>query len=287
MKYIKNKIFLVSLTLALSLVIVFSVFYVMGIHNLPASMVQAALTPFQKMFTSISQAIDGYAVYFSNMQALYEENLALKERVELLENQLHDAQLSIDENSALRDYLGIRDRYESFHVVGAQVLGRSDGTYLQYITLDKGSSSGIKENMPVITKNGVVGYVCDVSINSCRVSTILQYDTSVGVYIQRSGDTGLTDCPYAMGEQGLLRVIHLPESAALQIGDRVVTGDLGDIYPSGLTVGHVIEVMPDVYNRTLTATIKPAVDFDELEQVYIITGFMEKPNEQATQAVQP
>lgn len=283
MKYIKNKIFLVSLTLALCAVMMFSVFYVMGVHNLPASMVQSALAPFQKGFTEISRAIDGYSVYFSNMKALYEENLALKERVELLENQLHDAQLSIDENDALRDYLGIRDRYESFNAVGAQVLGRSDGTYLQYIILDKGSSSGIAENMPVITKNGVVGYVCDVSINSCRVNTILQYDTGVGVYIQRSGDTGLTDCPYAMGEQGLLRVIYLPEDASLQIGDRVVTGDLGDIYPSGLTVGHVIEIMPDAYSRTLTATIKPSVDFNALEQVYVITGF----TEQMTEKVQP
>ena len=283
MKYIKNKIFLVSLTLALCFVMIFSVFYVMGIHNLPASMIQAAMKPFQTMFTNISEALDGYMIYFSNVKQLYEENRALQERVDQLENQLNDAQLAVKENSALREYLGIRDRYEALYAVGAQVLGKSDGTYLQYITLNKGSSSGIKENMPVITQNGLVGYVCDVSINSCRVSTILQYDTGVGVYVQRTGDVGLSDCPYAMGEQGLLRVIYLPESAKLQIGDRIVTGDLGDIYPSGLTVGHVIEIMPDLYNRTLTATIKPAVDFETLDQVYVVTGFAEKQIE----AVEP
>ena len=65
----------------------------------------------------------------------------------------------------------------------------------------------------------------------------------------------------------------------------MVTGDLGDIYPSGLTVGHVIEIMPDTYSRTLTATIQPTVDFDSLEQVYVITGFAEKTTE--TEAVQP
>ncbi len=283
MKYIKNKIFLVSLTLALCFVMIFSVFYVMGIQNLPASMIQAAMKPFQTMFTNISEALDGYMIYFSNVKQLYEENRALQERVDQLENQLNDAQLAVKENSALREYLGIRDRYEALYAVGAQVLGKSDGTYLQYITLNKGSSSGIKENMPVITQNGLVGYVCDVSINSCRVSTILQYDTGVGVYVQRTGDVGLSDCPYAMGEQGLLRVIYLPESAKLQIGDRIVTGDLGDIYPSGLTVGHVIEIMPDLYNRTLTATIKPAVDFETLDQVYVVTGFAEKQ----TEAVEP
>ena len=287
MKYIKNKIFLVSLTLALCFVIIFSVFYVMGIQNLPASMIQAAMKPFQTMFTSISEALDGYAIYFSNVKELYEENRALQERVDQLENQLNDAQLAVNENSALREYLGIRDRYEALYAVGAQVLGKSDGTYLQYITLNKGSSSGIKENMPVITQNGLVGYVCDVSINSCRVSTILQYDTGVGVYVQRTGDVGLSDCPYAMGEQGLLRVIYLPENAKLQIGDRIVTGDLGDIYPSGLTVGHVVEIMPDLYNRTLTATIKPAVNFETLDQVYVVTGFAEKQTNAATEAVEP
>lgn len=287
MKYIKNKIFLVSLTLALCLVMIFSVFYVMGIQNLPASMVQAAMAPFQNMFTNISEALDGYAIYFANVKELYEQNKALQDRVDELENQLNDAQLAINENSALREYLGIRDRYESFYAVNAQVLGRSDGTYLQYITLNKGSASGIRENMPVITQNGLVGYVCDVSVNSCRVSTILQYDTGVGVYVQSTGDVGISDCPYAMGEQGLLRVIYLPENSKLQIGDRIVTGDIGDIYPSGLTVGHVIEIMPDVYNRTLTATVKPAVDFDTLDQVYVITGFAEKQTESETEAVTP
>ncbi len=285
MKYIKNKIFILSLTLALCVTTVLSVFYFLGIYNLPASMVQAGMQPFQTAMTDVSKALDGYMIYFSNMRALYEENQALKDRVENLENQLHDAELAVGENAALREYLGIRDRYESFSAVGAQVIGRSDGTYLQYMTLDKGSSSGITENMAVITKNGLVGYVCEVSINSCRVRTILQYDTGVGVYVQRSGDAGITDCPYSMGNQGLLRVIYLPEDATLQIGDRVVTGDLGDIYPSGLTVGHVIEIMPDTYSRTLTATIQPTVDFDSLEQVYVITGFAEKTTE--TEAVQP
>ena len=285
MKYIKNKIFILFLTLALSVSVIFSVFYVMGIFNLPASLVQAGMAPFQSLFTSVSKSLDGYAIYFSNMKQLYEQNKELQERVELLENQLHDAELAIGENAALRDYLGVRDRYESFHAVSAQVLGRSDGTYMQYVTLDKGSSSGITENMPVITQNGLVGYVCDVSINSCRVKTLLQYDMNVGVYIQRSGDVGMTDCPYEMGQNGLLRVIYLPEDAQIQIGDRVVTGDLGDIYPSGLTVGHVIEIMPDTYNRTLTATIQPVVNFDSLEQVYVITGFVEMVETQA-EAVQ-
>lgn len=283
MKYLKNKIFILCLTLALSIALATSVFYYMGIFNLPVSVTQAVLAPFQKLFCNVSDALDGYAIYFSNVKQLYEQNEALKDRVNQLENQLHEAELAQGENAALRDYLGIRDRYESFNAVGAQVLGNSDGTYLQYITLDKGSSSGIRENMAVITMDGVVGYVCDVSLNSCRVSTILQYDTGVGVYVQRTGDVGLTDCPYVMGEQGLCRVIYLPNDATVQIGDRVVTGDLSDIYPSGLTVGHVIELMPDVYTRTLTATIKPAVDFETLEQVYVITGYAEKPTEQSTQ----
>ena len=286
MKYIKNKIFIVSLTLALCTVIIFSVFYFLGVQNIPAAMVQDAMKPFQNAFTSLSDAFDGYLVYFSNMRALYEENQALKDRVESLENQLHDAELAVGENASLRDYLGVRDRYESFSVVSAQVLGKSDGTYLQYLTLDRGTSSGIRENMAVITSTGVVGYVCEVSTNSCRVRTLLQYNTGVGVYVQRSGDVGITDCPYAMGQHNLLRVIYLPENATVQIGDRVVTGDLGDVYPSGLTVGHVIEIMPDTYSRTLTATLQPAVDFENLEQVFVITGFVEKLPEQTTEDVQ-
>ena len=100
MKYIKNKIFIVSLTLALCIVTVFSVFYFLGVQNIPAAMVQDAMAPFQNAFTSLSEAFDGYAAYFSNMRALYEENQALKDRVENLENQLHDAELAVGENAS-------------------------------------------------------------------------------------------------------------------------------------------------------------------------------------------
>lgn len=176
MKYIKNKIFIVSLTLALSAVVMFSVFYFMGIGNLPASAVQAALAPFQKMFTAVGESIQGYSIYFSNMKALYEENQALKERIEQLERDRHEAELAVGENEALRDYLGIRDRYESFSAVGAQVLGRSDGTYLQYITLDKGSASGIKENIHQVFKRyrvllrseGMIGNWLKIKLMRCR-----------------------------------------------------------------------------------------------------------------------
>ena len=96
MKYIKNKIFIASLTLALSIALATAVFYFMGIFNLPVAMTQAALKPFQGLFVSISGALDGYAVYFSNVKELYEENQALKDRVDELEDQLHEAELAAE-----------------------------------------------------------------------------------------------------------------------------------------------------------------------------------------------
>ena len=52
-------------------------------------------------------------------------------------------------------------------------------------------------------------------------------------------------------------------------------------------MGHVIEIMPDTYSRTLTATVKPAVNFEDLEQVFVITGYVEKIPEQTTEDAQP
>jgi hypothetical protein len=132
--------------------------------------------------------------------------------------------------------------------------------------------------MKVIDRNGVVGYVCEVSTNSCRVKTLLQYDTGVGVYVQRSGDVGMTDCPYAMGQKGLLRVVYLPEDASLQIGDRVVTGDLGDMYPSGLTVGHIIEVMPGTVDKVIAR-------LHEHLNIPVIAGGLVECKEEVTKAL--
>ena len=266
MKYMKNKIFIASLTLALCVVTVFSVFYFMGVQNLPAAMIQDAMAPFQNVMTGLSRTFDGYAVYFANMRALYEENQALKE-------QLKNTELIKLENERLRAYLGMKSKYPSFVMEEGMVISHSAGNYMTGFTLNRGTIHGIKVNMPVAVEEGIVGYVTDVGLNWCMVSTIIETASSVGAYVPRSGATGIVSGDAALRQEGVCKITYLDPSADIAVGDTVLSSGNGSVYPADLLIGEVIAVEADGYSRTLVATVKPAVDFSDLRYMMIITGY--------------
>jgi len=140
-------------------------------------------------------------------------------------------------------------------------------------TLDRGSSSGIEVNMPVVTPDGVVGYITEVGINWSKAATILEYTSSVGVFCERSGALGLCEGTYELRTQSKCMINYLDSDADVRPGDRFVTSGLGGIYPRGLYVGEVISVYPDNYSRGLIAEITPMADLSDISRVMIITAY--------------
>lgn len=153
------------------------------------------------------------------------------------------------------------------------VISYSSGSYMTSFTLNRGSLHGIEKNMPVVVKEGVVGYVCDVGLNWCMVSTVIETASSVGAYIPRSGATGIVSGDASLRRDGVCKLSYLEQNADVQVGDKVLSSGSGSVYPADLVIGEVIAVEIEEYSRTLVATVKPSVDFGRLQYMMIITGY--------------
>jgi rod shape-determining protein MreC len=207
------------------------------------------------------------------MKVLNEENKALIDENAALKEQLQNAELLEKENERLRDYLDMKNKYPSFAMEEGMVISHSSGNYITNFTLNRGTLHGIKTNMPVITKEGIVGYVVEVGLNWCMVSTLIETATSVGAYIPRSEVVGIVSGDYSMRQQGTCKIGYIDASADVQVGDTVYSSGTGSVYPADLKIGTVTAIEVDEYNRTLVATVTPAVDFSELKWVMVITGY--------------
>ena len=272
-QFFKNKFFYVMTVLALTLTIVPSVFYSLGLTFLFRDAVCVLLTPMQKVFNYATEAVDGFAAYFYKFDELIEENNALRERIAELEQQNYDA-AQLEERSAwMSNFLELKNQHTDFKMLSASVTGRESGNYSKILTIDVGSGAGVTMNMPVITSEGIVGRITELGYNWAKVTTIVESQSSVGAYIERTEDAGICEGEFALSSDGLCRLSYLPAEAEVRVGDRVLSTGYGSVYPRGLVIGYVETVGINELTRSPDVTVKCAVDFSELTKVMIITDF--------------
>ena len=272
-QFFKNKFFYIMTVLALLLTIVPSVFYSMGLTFVFRDTVCVLLTPMQKVFNYATEAVDGFAAYFYKFDELIEENIALRERVAELEKQNYDA-AELEERSAwMSNFLEMKTQHTDFKMLSASVTGRESGNYSKVLTIDVGTGAGVSLNMPVVTSEGIVGRITELGYNWAKVTTLVEPQSSVGAYIERTEDAGICEGKFELSSDGLCQLSYLPAEAEAEIGDRVLSTGFGSVYPRGLVIGYVETVGINEYTRSPDVTVKCAVDFSELTQVMIITDF--------------
>jgi rod shape-determining protein MreC len=276
---IKQRFFIACLGLALAIALFTGVFAVMGWGSLLRDVGSAVIYPFQWVFSKVDYALSGFGDYLSDVDGLLEEIESLKAENQALRGELVDAQIRMDENEWLYQYLSIKDGHEDYSLCAASVISSSSvmgdgGAYVTELTLNQGTSSGVEAGMPVITPLGLVGVVVEVGLNHCRVSTMLDTSVSVGAVTTRATENGLCEGDYVRVHNGCALLRQLPEEADVEIGDIVVTSGRGSVYPYGIPIGRVTEVSANAYSRTTEATVQPFTDFSDLTQVVILTQFI-------------
>jgi rod shape-determining protein MreC len=122
--------------------------------------------------------------------------------------------------------------------------------------------------MPVLTGKGLLGYVSEIGLDWCRVTTVIEPSSSVGVYTDRDGQLGVLEGDSQLKQNGLCRMSYIGGEGNVGIGDRVYTsGGKDSLYPFGLLIGTVSSVDIDEITGEMVAEITPAVDFGALESV--------------------
>lgn len=244
-----------------------------GNSSILRNAVSTVVTPAQSAFTWCIDSISGLFGRFWEYDSLKQEIESLKMRLAAQEEQLYQAKKQAEENENLKNYLELKSENIDFTFCDARVIGREAGNYLTFFTLNRGSLHGIEKNMPVIEGWNVVGYITEVGLNWSKVMTFIETASSVGCYVERTGELGVVKGDFSYKASGLCRLYYLPEEADVQEGDRIITSGNGDIYPAGLVVGTVSEVLPDEFSRSIDAIITPSADLSSLRRVMIITSF--------------
>lgn len=263
---------------ALILSLFCGVFAVMGWGPLLHRVGGTVIYPFQWVFSKIGDGAAGFIQYFQDVDKLKEQIDALEKENESLRSELNDAEIILQEQLWLYQYLSMKNEHEDYAMCAASVIAFSgqtgSGDYITTVTLNKGSAHGIKVGMPVVTISGLIGMVTEVGINQCYVQTIINPTSSVGAVDVATRDTGLLEGDFSCLYEGEALFRYLPESSVLEVGDTVTTSGLGTVYPYGIPIGTVTEVTVNPYSRTKEAVIKPFCDFSDIDEVMILTSYI-------------
>lgn len=229
--------------------------------------VQSLFAPLQGLLTAAADMGGSIRDHFTSVARHQRERQELLNEIQALRVELQQMQEAARENEWLRRMLGLELR-TPFALQPAAVIGRSPGEWFGLITIDKGRRDGVREGLPVIGSAGVVGRVYHASNRTARVMLIVDADSSLGGLVQRSGQPVLVQ-GIGMAD-GRLRVNPLSQEARLQPGDVILTSGLSRLYPRGLPIGAVEEVVEEAHGRAWHAYLRPFTDFNRMEWVSVI-----------------
>jgi cell shape-determining protein MreC len=159
----------------------------------------------------------------------------------------------------------MRERYE-IPMLPAELVGVDASPWFRSVLVDRGRDRGVRSGMPVISEQGLVGLVTATSIRSAKAMLVLDRQAAIDGVIQRSRARGIV-----RGEgSDELAFEFVARGNDVQVDDQVITSGLGGVYPKGLLIGSVLSISDPGPGLVQTATIRPAVDFGRLEQVFVM-----------------
>lgn len=182
-------------------------------------------------------------------------------RIEELENEIDDLKESLD----LETITGYKE-------INATVVNRNVGSWYNNVTINKGSKSGIKEGMAVITNKGLIGKIINVSNFTSTVKLLATDELSnkISVKIQLDDKSVYGLLTSYDKKRNIYLVEGISDNDEINVGSKVVTTGLSEIFPSGILVGEVKKVTKDKYELAKALEVTPAVDFDDINIVTVL-----------------
>ena len=222
-------------------------------------------SPIQNLLTSATSSIsDVFDHYFflvetskENDRLLLEVNLLSKKNNELLErNKL------LERSDSLIEFL---DEDERPFVI-AKVIGYDATQWSKVIFINRGTDHKVQKNSSVMTNAGVIGHVIHASSNSSKVLLITDSRSAVDSLFQETRESGIT---VGTGEN-ICEMKFVPISAKVNLGDKVISSGLGGVFPKGLVVGTVVDIVKKSQELFQDIMVAPSADLSNIEEVIVL-----------------
>lgn len=230
---------------------------------------QTLATPFQTVTSRAGGATTNFFHQILNFQSIARENEVLKERLAQTELELRNTRQDAVENERLKGLLGLKEKL-GYDTVAARVIARDPSVWFNTVTIDRGSTSGVVINMPVVTATGIVGRVVTVSPFASQVMLVTDEKAGAGAVVGQLGQSGALGSVRGRPELGLVEMRYVSGLEKVNVGDFVMTTGQDGIYPPGLNVGQVVDVISGTATQPHEILIRPGATLDQLEEVAVL-----------------
>lgn len=224
--------------------------------------------PLQNGIVHLKNKLSGNNSFFENMNSLKAENAELKQQNKELQTKINELQLVKTENEILRKYASMAENNSEYTTIGAYIVNRNISNLSDVFIINVGTNQGVTANMAVIAEEGLVGYVISATNNTAKVQPIIDTASSVSAVTNSSKTNVIVNGQ--VNSDNNLKVSTLQIEEDFVIGDTVETSGLGGIYPKGITIGTIKEIIETKNVTEKYALLETKVDFKNLEYVLVI-----------------
>jgi len=242
-----------------------------GEHKFLRIWTQTLASPLQSTSSKVSGATSGFFQQIWNFRSTAVENDQLKERLAKAESELNAARQAEAENERLKSLLGLNETID-IQRVPARVIARDPSVWFNTITINRGTSSGVAVNMPVVTGSGIVGRVITVSPWASQVMLLTDEKAGAGAVVGQLGQSGALGSVRGRADLGVsvIEMRYVSGLEQVEVGDNVMTTGQDGIYPPGLIIGKVVDVKKGTATQAHQILIQPGAQLDHLEDVAVL-----------------
>lgn len=235
------------------------------------------VVPFQQGISKMGGWFSNRSEELVQIRALLEENERLKSEVAALTEENTILQQDKYELNKLRELVKLDEQYGEYTKVGARIISRDTGNWYSAFLIDKGSDDGLAEDMNVIAGGGLVGRITSVGPNWSRVTSIISDNSNVSGMTLATEDNLIVSGDLQLMADGVITFSQLIDSSdVVAEGDKIVTSDISDKYLPNILIGYIHTINMDANNLTKSGYITPAVDFEHLGEVLVITDLKQQ-----------
>jgi rod shape-determining protein MreC len=232
----------------------------------------------QSPVTTVTAGVTNYFSSIASLRSAQSENDALKEEVQRLQVELQESKDLVAENERLRGLLDLKEEGK-YKALFAQIIGRDPSIWFDSSIVNRGSMNGVKLNMPVVTKDGLVGRVTAVSPLTAQVDLITRDKSGVGGVVGEISGSNALGVVAGSSKSNLVEMRYVSGSTDVQVGQVVYTSGQDGIFPPGLKIGEIAEVVSGSATTPHKIFIKPSAGIDSMQEVAIL--LYEPPQQQA------
>ena len=231
------------------------------------------IVPMQNGINTVGIWMSDLTKNLDTLKELQAENDALKAEIHDLTMKNNLLQQDKEELTRLRELYKLDEYYSDYQTIGARVTSNDSGNWFSSFVIDKGKNDGIKVDMNVLAEGGLVGIVTVVGPNWSRVRSIIDDASNVSALVLATSDTCIVNGDLTLMQEGKIRFEQLPNNdTEIKTGEPIVTSHISNKYLQGILIGYINEIHEDANNLTRSGYIIPAVDFQHLQEVLIITS---------------